>query len=37
MRTGVDSIDTGQESVGVLMNIGMKIRFAKSEGNLLNT
>jgi hypothetical protein len=32
----VDSLDTGQGSVGVLMNTEMKIQFAKGEGNLLN-
>ena len=32
----MDSVDIGEESVGVLMSIQMKTRFAKSEGNLLN-
>jgi hypothetical protein len=32
---GVDLIDTGQESVAVLMNVVVKIRFSKSDGNLL--
>ena len=36
VRTEVDSTDIGEGSVGVLMHIEMKIRFAKSEGNALN-
>jgi hypothetical protein len=36
VRTGVGSIDSREGSVGVLVNMEMKIRFAKSEGKLLN-
>jgi len=36
VMTGVDSFDIGEGSVGVLMSIQMKIRFAKGGGNFLN-